>query len=163
MIRWPDLVLDGHQVLEKALKDCTTKAVHLAVCECFREYLQLTDKGALENAKDTGKQGEHDAIETAQYEQITNASYNLVSAQIKSVTGLVLAKDSDIRYESLSILKMIWTQGLTNPLLIIPYLVAALTERETKNREIASATLQNIATRRPDLLAMRFGEGVVIS
>lgn len=38
--------------------------------------------------------------------------------------------------------------------------MAALSDRETKNREIASSVISNIATRRPDLLAMRIGEGV---
>lgn len=76
---------------------------------------------------------------------------------------MALDNEENVRYEALHVLKLIWTQGHTNPIEIIPTLAALLSDVSTYIRELASVVLTQMFNRRPDLLVLRFTDGVKAS
>jgi hypothetical protein len=87
----------------------------------------------------------------------------IINSYIKDILKLSIDNDYLVRIKAIKILRLIWTQGHTNPLEMIPTLVALMADRTQEVKASAYSILEDMYKKRPDLLKLRINEGLKLS
>ncbi|KAL7718278.1 Sister chromatid cohesion protein [Entamoeba marina] len=102
----------------------------------------------------------HSLLTTSTTDDLSALQTTLAQNHLEQLQALLLHQNLQVRHKTLLVIQAIISSGLVNPITLIPYIIALLTDTSSVNAAGALSTLRLLAERHTSLIAARFLDGV---
>lgn len=158
---------DCDAIIERAtnLENKANYNLKLQVCTSIRDYLhRMDDKITTEEGSNKrAQEAEDKRHDLNDYMDVDVTYSSVITNWTHKICRFLKDPIREVRLESISTIKVVWRQGLIDPLIIVPSLLSSLCDLCEQVRGISFNVLTAISIRRNDLFGMRIVEGIMDS